>query len=525
MIKALFCGVSNYDFNSNLEYCNNDSKVLAKAFIDNIQIEKENIILATENGKITNFKYMRILKEFCINTNEDDLIVVYFSGHGGVDENGNSILSATNSCNESTYIYINQVIDEITNAAAKSALVILDCCHSDTMYEDNNSNILDIDKTIERFYGAGISILSSCKRNEKSYPDIDGKISAFTSFLCSALSSNYGADKILYLNELKNLIDIYAKVWGRKHPNMIQTPVLRSNIIGNIIFPKRKYKEVVKKELGIDIKNDKFDIINLEFYRKKHDDIEVKYYQAKIMMKMPINDDNIEEILNKIFLKIRNVKLKAESWQQKRVEDNPVEVINVFIGNDKIDIEDKFWEYRAVWALKDKEYWLNTLGTNSIKSSEYSYIRNKQYNDLKNNRLENTYTDDEMLDFWDEKIKILVKNIEEIIRCYEEYQRSEKRLSDIIELAKRKNIELINDFNQIHNLKFTIPGSIIRDLDKASMKLADTIEGIIFYCYNIDIDKEINFNYCFNIELSNYYREFREWCEIKNKIKQLIFNE
>lgn len=298
MIKALFCGVSKYDFNSDLEYCKNDSKVLAKTFIDNIQIEKENVILATDNGEITNFKYMRILKEFCINTNEDDFIVVYFSGHGGVDENGNSILSATNSCNESTYIYIDQVINEITNAAAKSALVILDCCHADTMYDCDNSNIINIDKTIEMFYGAGISILSSCKRDEKSYPNIDGKISAFTSFLCSALSYNYGTDKILYLNELKNLIDIYAKVLGRKHPNMIQTPVLRSNTIGNVIFPKRKYKEVIKKKVGIDIKSEKFDIINLEFYRKKHNDIEVKYYQGKIMMNIPIDHENIEEILN-----------------------------------------------------------------------------------------------------------------------------------------------------------------------------------------------------------------------------------
>ncbi|WP_300382115.1 caspase family protein, partial [Clostridium sp.] len=124
MIKGLFCGVSKYNFNSELEYCNNDAKVLAKAFIDNIQIDKKNIKLSTETGEITNFKYMRVLKEFCIDTNEDDLIVVYYSGHGGVDESGNSFLFATNSCNESTYIYIDQVIEEITNAAAKSALVI-----------------------------------------------------------------------------------------------------------------------------------------------------------------------------------------------------------------------------------------------------------------------------------------------------------------------------------------------------------------------------------------------------------------
>lgn len=521
MIKGLFCGVSKYNFNSQLEFCNNDAKVLAKAFIDNIEVDKENIKIATETGEISSFKYMRILKEFCEDTHKDDLIVVYFSGHGGVDESGKSILIATNSCNELTYIYIDQVIEVITNAAAKSSLVILDCCHSDTMYEENNSTIINIEEAIELFYGAGISILSSCKRDEKSYPDTDWKISAFTSFLCSALANNYGANKTLYLNELKNLIEIYAIGWGRRHPNMIQTPVLRSNTIGNITLPKRNYKEIVQVQPGICITTDEFDIINLKFDRKEHNKIEVKYYQAEIMMKRPINEDNIDEILSRVFSKIREVKLEAKNWRQQRVQFNPVEVIAIWIGNDKIDIEDRFWEYRAIWALNDKEYWINSLGANSMKSYEYSYIKEKQYNYLKKNRLENTYTDDEMLKFWDKKITLLVKRIEEIVRCYEGYERNEKIINHIIELSKRINIELINEFDIVADVPFTIPGSVIRELDKASMRLVGTIRGMIFLCCNIKDDMNENYKQRFKIELTNYYEDFKKWCEIKEKIEEL----
>lgn len=111
MVKVFACGVNEYRGAINLDFCVNDSREFCSAFQENIIINQEDITIATDDGEISNTEYCKRLKEFCDASSEEDILVVFHSGHGGVDEHDDSFLLMTNSLNESTYVYTDQIIN------------------------------------------------------------------------------------------------------------------------------------------------------------------------------------------------------------------------------------------------------------------------------------------------------------------------------------------------------------------------------------------------------------------------------
>ena len=73
MVKLFACGVNEYRSAPNLDFCVNDAKAFCNVFQENIIINKEDITIATEDGKISNTEYCRSLKEFCANSSEEDI--------------------------------------------------------------------------------------------------------------------------------------------------------------------------------------------------------------------------------------------------------------------------------------------------------------------------------------------------------------------------------------------------------------------------------------------------------------------
>lgn len=244
MVKLFACGVNEYRGEMNLPFCVNDSIAFCEAFKENLIIDEKDIYIVTDNGNISNIEYCKVLKAFCEEATEKDTLVVFHSGHGGVDENNDNFLVMTNSLNEDTYVYTDQIINFLMHSKANSKVVILDCCHSDV--GEKFIPPIDEDAVVEKFYATGITIFCACKKQEQSMSE-DGKTSVFTQFLCDALKDKHLIrEDSLYFNDFQNLVSIYAINYNRKHPGEDQTPVMRTSMIGTLTFPSRICKEQKK---------------------------------------------------------------------------------------------------------------------------------------------------------------------------------------------------------------------------------------------------------------------------------------
>ena len=244
MIRGLFCGVSEYRANQQLPYCINDAKKMKEVFTENLVCSDDSIVVLAKDGRIENSEYIRELVRFSENCMEEDIAVVYYSGHGGIDERGDNYLYATNTFdgNDMTCVYFDVIIEHLKKSKAKSKLVIIDCCHADSNYGSEKQKF-DTDKAIKDIYQSGITAVFSCRKDQESHPYYDNEISAFTQFFCDAVSykKSYQPEG-LYLSDLKITLDAYARVWNIKNESMQQEPVLRSNMIGTVVFPDAELK-------------------------------------------------------------------------------------------------------------------------------------------------------------------------------------------------------------------------------------------------------------------------------------------
>ena len=312
MIRGLFCGVSEYRANQQLPYCINDAKKMKEVFTENLVCSDDSIVVLAQDGRIENSEYIRELVRFSENCMEEDIAVVYYSGHGGIDERGDNYLYATNTFdgNDMTCVYFDVIIEHLKKSKAKSKLVIIDCCHADSNYGSEKQKF-DTDKAIKDIYQSGITAVFSCRKDQESHPYYDNEISAFTQFFCDAVSYKKSYQpKGLYLSDLKITLDAYARVWNIKNESMQQVPVLRSNMIGTVVFPL-KYPPKISERKKRGFVFDDFDALDFQWQVKKPKEIEhyQKVYRAEVVAKVDIDDENIAAFLQNVINKLKEIEI------------------------------------------------------------------------------------------------------------------------------------------------------------------------------------------------------------------------
>jgi uncharacterized caspase-like protein len=107
-----------------------DSQALARVLKDqNIGSFDEVIALINK----TEVQVSRAISAFLANKNSEDLVLVYFSGHGVLDDRGRLFLALKDtqtSLLKSTAISSSFIADEMDSCRSKRQILILDCCHS-----------------------------------------------------------------------------------------------------------------------------------------------------------------------------------------------------------------------------------------------------------------------------------------------------------------------------------------------------------------------------------------------------------
>ena len=514
MVKLFACGVNEYRNAPKLDFCVNDSRVFCDTFQQNIVINKEDITIVTDDGSIDNTEYCKKLKEFCDHSEEEDILVVFHSGHGGVDENNDSFLLMTNSLNECTYVYTDQIINFLNYSKAKSKVVILDCCHSDV--GDKFIPPIDEEEAVESFYGKGITIFCACKKQEKATTE-DGNISVFTKFLCEALKSQYLIkDDVLYFNDLQNLVSIYAQNYNRKHPGEEQTPVMRTSMIGTLTLPTRIHKEKRKKQKYF-IETSELDILDIE------DDCKVgknrqyrKYYGVKVVMKKNITEETIVEEILKVVKLLKENNLPLASNKQVIFQNHPIEIVYILFYGDDIDYIANIYKYLAVWTLYDDYNWHKENVMKSDKEGYYSWSYNSSYEYLKKMRIEYTFTDDELITFWKDQISIVVRKTGQFDTRYHSYKAGDMNIDEFCNCSKQIYNDLQEIYNKCDNACFPIPYSKYENFHDKSYMLVANARSTVFICaiYKKENKNEKHLKDCIELELKNYYKSLKEWEDI-----------
>lgn len=215
MKKALLIGINDYPNGNRLTGCVEDINNL-KSVIERNSDGKVNFHVKLMPDEQSSENAMDAIKELFNDTS--DMAMLYFSGHGYVNDTGAEIVFPDNIRTTGSYYKGIQMKDimEIVNASkVRNKIVILDCCHSGNMGKyrlEETGSLLS----------TGVSILTACREDETAMEM--GGHGIFTEQLCEALRGG-AADFLgnITMGSVYAYIDRAFGAWG-------QRPIFKTNV-------------------------------------------------------------------------------------------------------------------------------------------------------------------------------------------------------------------------------------------------------------------------------------------------------
>lgn len=215
MKKALLIGINNYPNGNELTGCVEDIKSL-KSVIERNSDGKVNFSVRLMSDEQSSENAMDAIKELFNDTS--DMAMLYFSGHGFINDTGAEIVFPDNIRTTGSYykgIQMKDIMDVVNASKVRNKIVILDCCHSGNMgkYKLEETGSL---------LSTGVSILTACREDE--YAMEMGGHGIFTEQLCEALRGG-AADFLgnITMGGVYAYIDRAFGAWG-------QRPIFKTNV-------------------------------------------------------------------------------------------------------------------------------------------------------------------------------------------------------------------------------------------------------------------------------------------------------
>lgn len=239
-IWAVIVGVGRYTAMPSLRFTDDD----AYRFYSFLKSPEggalpDNQIAVLVDESATRANILKTMRDYFLRADENDVILLYFSGHGlegcflPVDFDGYN--------NKLRHQEIKQVL---LQSKAKHKLCIADACHSGSLnYGLAAKGPAPV--SVQRYYEAfeesdgGIALLMSSKAEELSLEDHGLRQGVFTYYLMRGLKGTADAngDYIVTVKELYKYV--YAKV--REYTANVQTPVLTGDFDDNMPVALRRY--------------------------------------------------------------------------------------------------------------------------------------------------------------------------------------------------------------------------------------------------------------------------------------------
>lgn len=173
MRKALIVGINDYP-NAELKFCIKDAAEIASV------LEKDadgapNFAVKLITDKPDNATRANLRKEIeNLFEGDSDVALFYFSGHGIVTATGGYIVTSDFASYDEG-ISMDDILKLANKSRARDKVIILDCCHAGSFGNP------DLGSSTIAQLGDGLTVLTSCRKNEVSYERV------FTSLLMDGL--------------------------------------------------------------------------------------------------------------------------------------------------------------------------------------------------------------------------------------------------------------------------------------------------------------------------------------------------
>ena len=241
---AVLIGVNHYDdFNNygGLNLAVSDvTAIHQQLLVSGYDATRVRLLSDDEQELPTRNKILAALQSVADATEQDDLLLFYYSGHGDLTANQSYLVARDGYAVSLTDTAVPlKRIEEIIHAAkARAKVIILDACHSGANIGSKGPKRMSAEFIQQVFaQAAGMAVLASCKQGELSYEWAEQGQSVFTHYLLEALTGKADLDEkgFVTVQDLNRHLTNAVKPWGAQR-NVSQTPTLQYTVSGDIIL-------------------------------------------------------------------------------------------------------------------------------------------------------------------------------------------------------------------------------------------------------------------------------------------------
>ncbi len=282
----------------------------------------------------------KAVQQIFANCRKDDLVLLFFSGHGITDDNNRLYLATKGTSKDfykATSVPASFIQDISLESYAKRQVIVLDCCYSGAFAEGWQAKSVGID--LEKELGAeGRVVLTSSTATQTSFQQEDEELSLYTQYLIEGIETG-AADKEgngkIYAHELHD----YAKAKVQE------------------VKPKQKPEIIIDKE-GFNILLSQAPVNDPELdFRKLVEryategqiTIAGNYILRVKRQELGITEQKSDEIVNEVLApyrkRIENIKLYKQAFTEAVAQNYP---LTERLLNELKDLED-------VLGLEDKD--------------------------------------------------------------------------------------------------------------------------------------------------------------------------
>lgn len=227
---ALIVGVGRYNHMPSLKYTDDDAYRLY-AFLKSPEggAVPEQRIRVLIDEQATRASILRNMQELFFKADENDVVMLYFSGHG---LKGSFLPSDYNGFkNKLMHKDIKAIFDK---SAARHKIAFADACYAGSLTDAKAASIPAVDRlyTSYRQSGGGMAMLMSSTSEEVSLEDQGLRQGIFSHFLLKGLNGKADIDN----NSIITIQEIYAYVSGsvKQYTDNQQNPILMGNYDRNM---------------------------------------------------------------------------------------------------------------------------------------------------------------------------------------------------------------------------------------------------------------------------------------------------
>jgi len=279
---AVLIGINDYHESLGaLQFCVNDAKLLQETLMsEQCGFARANVLLLTDDqgkDRLPTFGNIHSwLGTWLQRPKADDLVLVYFAGHGR-EHNGSAFLAPADATLESlgvTGIPIQYVREMLERCSASQKVLILDACHSGA-----GRDVATMSNTFknELDCGKGLYTIASCDSDQISYEMPDERHGVFTWYLTEAIREAAPAepDGSVTLDSVYDATRGSVLDWTQ-HRRIRQEPVRICRVSGQIPIASRqltaeqrlKYADAeiqaLKEKLALKAKQYQYEIAQLK---------------------------------------------------------------------------------------------------------------------------------------------------------------------------------------------------------------------------------------------------------------------